>query len=473
MNAKPRAIFTNDAECDDMNSFVHLLLYANDIDIEGLVLSSSVFHYAGDKSAGLEPYRWAGDAWMWEYLDAYEKVYPNLRVHDGAYPTPEYLRSVTCVGNVASVGCMDEDTDASMLIRERILADDPRPLWLLAGGGTNTIAAALRSLEDEWRDTPDWDELYRSVCAKARIYMIITQDDSYRDYIVKSWPDLPLLHCTSLAGVGFLYDEKTCTPEQLHMFRGDWMWPNILSKGALMAKYHSWGDGHVYPGEEEQNQFGSNLELMAGKWWGKVAHERYDMISEGDSPSFLHLVDKGLRQLENPSFGGWGGRFERRTDNEFDPRAAYWTNAKDEAPAPIESTAYQFTRWAPDWLRDFAARASWCVTDNFADANHAPRLSVREGLDFVATPGETLELHAEGSDPDGDELAYSWFRYADADSCEASVSLEASGAVCRLRVPDQARRGDSIHLVCRVTDGGAGDKSLALAAYARVIVSVR
>ena len=41
---RARAIFTNDAECDDMNSFLHLLLYANDIDIEGLVLSSSIFH---------------------------------------------------------------------------------------------------------------------------------------------------------------------------------------------------------------------------------------------------------------------------------------------------------------------------------------------------------------------------------------------------------------------------------------------
>ena len=54
---KARAIFTNDAECDDMNSFLHLLLYANDIDIEVLVLSSSCFHYEGDPAAGIEPKR--------------------------------------------------------------------------------------------------------------------------------------------------------------------------------------------------------------------------------------------------------------------------------------------------------------------------------------------------------------------------------------------------------------------------------
>ena len=164
---KTRAIFTNDAECDDMNSFLHLLLYANDIDIEGLVLSSSVFHYEGDPAAGIEPFRWAGGQWMWDYLDAYEQAYPNLIVHDPAYPTPDYLRSVTCIGNVKTKGDMDADTDGSELIRRRIFADDPRPLYLLAGGGTNTIARALKRIEEMWRDTPEWERLYRQVCDRA------------------------------------------------------------------------------------------------------------------------------------------------------------------------------------------------------------------------------------------------------------------------------------------------------------------
>lgn len=134
---KARAIFTNDAECDDMNSLVHLLLYANDIDIEGIVLSSSIYHYAGDPTQGIEPYRWAGGQWMWDYLDDYEQVWPNLVVHDPAYPSADVLRAVTCIGNVKTVGEMDEDTQGSELIRHAIFSADPRPLWLLAGGGTN------------------------------------------------------------------------------------------------------------------------------------------------------------------------------------------------------------------------------------------------------------------------------------------------------------------------------------------------
>lgn len=127
MNSKKaRAIFTNDGECDDMNSFVHLLLYANDIDIEGLVSSSSIFHYAGDPKQGIAPKRWANPQWMLDDIDAYGKVYPNLVAHDPSYPTPEYLRSVTAVGNVKTIGEMSEDTKGSELIRKALLTSDPQ-----------------------------------------------------------------------------------------------------------------------------------------------------------------------------------------------------------------------------------------------------------------------------------------------------------------------------------------------------------
>ena len=468
---KARAMFTNDAECDDMNSFVHLLLYANDIDIEGLVLSSSIYHYAGDPEAGVEPFRWAGGDWMWDYLDAYEQVWPNLVVHDASYPTADALRAVTCIGNVKTTGCMDEDTDGSELIRERILADDPRPLYLLAGGGTNTIARALRRIEEGWRGTARWDEVYAQVCKKAIIYMIVTQDDTYRDYIADAWPDLRMLHCTSLAGIGFFFDETCCLDEQLPLMRGSWLKPHLLDKGPLAARYHTWADGHVYPGEQASSQFGSNLELATGKWWGRAPHDAYDMISEGDSPSFLYLIDKGLRSLEDPGFGGWGGRFARVPSNEFNPDADYWATAPDACEPPMKGEAYQLTRWCPDWVMELAGRATWCVAERYEDANHAPQVSVAEGLDVVAAPGERVVLHAQATDPDGDALSYQWFRYADADSCEAEVALEADGPGCKLHVPADALPGDTIHLVCRVSDEGNGRDEY-MVAYARAIVTV-
>ena len=111
--------------------------------------------------------------------------------------------------------------------------------------------------------------MYRHVCAKAIIYMIVTQDDTYMDYIVKSWPNLRMLHGTCLAGVAFIFNESLCPADCLHTYRGEWLKANVLDKGPLCAHYHTWFDGHVYPGEEPRSQFGSNEELAGGNWWGK------------------------------------------------------------------------------------------------------------------------------------------------------------------------------------------------------------
>ena len=43
-----RTIITADGEIDDLDSFIRLLFYANEMSIEGLVDSSSQWHYMGD-----------------------------------------------------------------------------------------------------------------------------------------------------------------------------------------------------------------------------------------------------------------------------------------------------------------------------------------------------------------------------------------------------------------------------------------
>ena len=48
MIGKPRTILTTDMECDDMNSMIHLFLYLNELDLEGIVYTSSQFHFNGD-----------------------------------------------------------------------------------------------------------------------------------------------------------------------------------------------------------------------------------------------------------------------------------------------------------------------------------------------------------------------------------------------------------------------------------------
>ena len=73
---KPRVIVTSDGEIDDECSLVRFLLYANELDIEGIITTSSQYHWHGHK--------WAGDDWAQPYLAAYAEVYPNLIKHDPA-----------------------------------------------------------------------------------------------------------------------------------------------------------------------------------------------------------------------------------------------------------------------------------------------------------------------------------------------------------------------------------------------------
>ena len=50
---KLRTVITTDGEVDDMNSVLRALLYANDMDISGIVITSSMYHYAGDAEKGI------------------------------------------------------------------------------------------------------------------------------------------------------------------------------------------------------------------------------------------------------------------------------------------------------------------------------------------------------------------------------------------------------------------------------------
>ena len=164
-NFRPRIIATTDGEIDDQCSMVRFLLYANEWDIEGIVTSSSQYHWRG--------HRWAGDDWIEPYLDTYEKVYPNLVKHDPLYPTPQYLRERTVLGNVDAEGEMEKVTPGSELIVKVLLDEtDDRPVWLQAWGGPNTIARALKTIEQQHPDK------VQQVAKKIRLFLIWEQDDS-------------------------------------------------------------------------------------------------------------------------------------------------------------------------------------------------------------------------------------------------------------------------------------------------------
>ena len=283
---KARTVITTDGEVDDMNSVIRFMLYANEVDLEGIVLTSSVYHYAGDEEKGIEPFRWTGTEWLDEFIDAYGEVYPNLSVHAEGYPEPEYLKSISKIGNISNVGEMEEVTEGSEFLKELFLQDSDSPLYLQTWGGTNTTARALKSIEEEYKDTDQWEEIQQKVYDNVVIYIILDQDDSYSEYIAKNWPNIRIINDSSNFW-RFAYAWQFNPKEVNNLLQGEWQYENIKSgHGALLERYALMGDGNYIEGELEEEQRGIDAYLENNK-----EYNRYDFISEGDSPSFLYLID--------------------------------------------------------------------------------------------------------------------------------------------------------------------------------------
>ena len=239
-NKKARTIITTDGEIDDVDSYIRMLLYANEFNIEGLVYSSSMWHYKGDgngtkfiskmettkkKYGERTDLRWPGTTWMNPLLDAYEEVYPNLIKHAKGFPTADHLRSLVRVGNIDFEGEMEKDTEGSDFIKAKLLDDNPEPIYLQVWGGTNTIARALKSIEAEYKDSTAWKSIYQKVSNKAVIYAILDQDATYREYIAPNWPDIKIFYNANQFWC-FAYPWKKAVPESQH----------YLLEGAFMGK---------------------------------------------------------------------------------------------------------------------------------------------------------------------------------------------------------------------------------------------
>ena len=58
-----------------------------------------------------ESWRWSPDEkFIHDAVDAYEKVYPNLKIHNAKYPRPEDLKSKIRYGNIEFDGDFSKDT---------------------------------------------------------------------------------------------------------------------------------------------------------------------------------------------------------------------------------------------------------------------------------------------------------------------------------------------------------------------------
>ncbi|MBO6062552.1 MAG: DUF1593 domain-containing protein [Bacteroidales bacterium] len=477
---RPRTVITTDGEVDDYDSFIRLLLYSNEMDIQAIVYSASQWHWAGDgQGTPLLPenrwegpregmagpqfdapkpsHRWIGMDWIPGIIDAYAQCYDNLVRHDARYPSPDYLRSIVKVGNIRVEGDMSDPTEGSEYIKGLLLDDTPGPLYLQIWGGTNTVARALLDIAEQYKDTPEWETIYRKVSDKAVLYIIQDQDGTYRNYVEANWPEIRAIYNgTQFFGFAYLWKRATPRPFQ-EVLTGKWFREHIVQdKGALGALYM--GAGIPYPFLDPEDHYGDpeSVERNPGADFN-------DFISEGDSPSYFYLFDfMGLRSLEHPEWGGIGGRFD-------EIRPHFWKDARDYNPFTGEMDIfYPQMRWTEVLQNDFAARIDWCIKD-YADANHAPAASVSGAHDRTVKPGEKVMLKGSATDPDRDTVSLSWWQYREAGTSDAKLALEsADGAVVRITIPQDAKPGETFHLILEAKDSGNPE----LRHFQRVILTV-
>ncbi len=465
---KPRTIITTDGEIDDIDSYIRMLLYANEFKIEGLVYSSSQWHYKGDGkgtkfTSELDmtkriygektDLRWPGTTWMNTLLDTYEKVYPNLIKHAKGYPTADYLRSIVKVGNIDFEGEMEKISEGSEFIKNKLLDETTEPIYLQVWGGTNTIARALKSIEVQYQNTTDWQKIYQKVSKKAIIYAILDQDATYRKYISKNWKDIQIYYNSNQFWC-FAYPWKRAVPESQHyFFEGKFMGEEIINNhGPLLKMYYSYGDGQKQVGDDEHIH--GDLNKMKTGQWG--AFGKYDFISEGDSPAYLHLVDVGLDNLNNPHWGGWGGRL---VQSKTDP--SRWEDGKevlDYSPFTQKMDAtYPQIRWIEAIQQDFAARADWCVND-FKNANHPPIIKVsKKNILVIRNKGLNAKFKFKTSDPDNNKVNVKVWQYKEIGSnSKVNLIFKQKGNSVEIGVenPNELNQNDKFHIIVEATDDG-------------------
>jgi hypothetical protein len=298
---RPRVIVSTDvggSDPDDFQSMVHLLLYADVLDLEGLISS---------------PPQRGRAKHLHEVIDAYVKDYSALKAH-GKFPAPDALRALVKQGAIdpAPQAGFSEPTEGSRWIIERAFAKDarsatdgakPRPLWILVWGSITDVAQAVH-------DAP-------AIKPYIRVYSIgswnTQQDRAARAYLYQQHPDL-------------WWIEADTTFRGMYMGgKQDGEWGN-----AAFVEKHVRGHGAL----------------------GDFFYAKKRDIKMGDTPSLLYLL-RG--DANDPTAPHWGGAFAKTNHG-----PNYWTdNPADNLRDGGRAGAKTVSRWREDYLKDWRTRMDW------------------------------------------------------------------------------------------------------------------
>lgn len=273
------------------------------------------------------------------------------------------------------------------------LQESEEPLFVSLWGGANTLAQALQSCSTAYGE--DDFALLRD---RLRVYAISDQDDT-GEWIRSTYPDILYIvssHAWAIypnaawQGMGF----SAMSGANNSIVSADWLATNIQSAGTL---------GEIYP---------------------DIA-----MSMEGDSPSWMWLIENGLSNRDHIEWGSWGGRYDTATIPHGIPRHYFDTvdRVYDNDGNFVFTNYATIWRWRQAYQEDFAARMQWSNTSDFKQVAHSPFIKVNgsEGPEVMwisvpsnAESNEEIILDATqtiDTDNVGDngDLEFQWYQYWD------------------------------------------------------------
>ncbi len=379
---------------DDFQSLVHLLLYADVLDIEGLISS---------------PFGDGRTSDILRVIDCYEADYPNLRMHSERYPMADQLRSLTKQGETerAPYAGFRKSTEGSNWIVECARREDPRPLHVLVWGGLEDLAQALHDAPDilpklrvHWIGGPNkkWSaDAYQSIVDHHPELWMIESNSTYRGWFVGGnqsgdWGNKRFVG-SKVAGRGKLGDffvrqkadiKMGDTPTVAWLLHGDPSDPSQPSWGGRFVR--AWQRPTMrldrMPVQSDQLEVFDVLEMVLAidsnaapskavlvvenqRLEGHLgdnsavhfrfcpkASKRYDFRIESDSKTLDG--QRGSITVVNPSPG--------LANHPSADLPNWWTDDPDmKSSEGPHRGAKTVNRWREDYLRDFESRLNRCL----------------------------------------------------------------------------------------------------------------
>ena len=341
---------------DDNQSMLHLLMYSNEFDIEGLVSSPS--YGTGSKEEILrmiDLYQWDLPklrAGYYKYLTEqgfikadtaafatgcfdFQKVREGYVMRD--FMEPDSLRAITKQGrqDESPIQGYDQPTEGSDWIVQCAKKEDARPLYVLVWGCLEDVAQALH-------DAPE-------IAPKLRVYWIGGPNKKWGTnaytYIINHFPDLWFIE-NNASYRGFIASSKDSSEYQA----GFWQ-AHMKGHGAIGDTF-----GNYYAGVPKMGDTPSLLYMMGGRMLNTT--RVYKVMDPAD-----------------PTMENWGGQYEPMTVSpkyiitgplaETDTVPCYaimeWQLDGPVVNIPYDSVAFTLTVANQTWRGHYMGNGHYCV----------------------------------------------------------------------------------------------------------------